>query len=320
MTVSFDYQTPERIALKRKAIPWPALKGKTLLDCGCDQAYWTSLAMADGAKMALGIDRNREMRGRGFVDLIAENSKRCPEASFKHFVMGRQWDHLGIFDVVLVLSVYHHIFEQCGDHLAIWHWLWRHCREQLLWEGPLDDSDVVVQINVRRPGYRRDAILFAADAFFETEMIGPALHEPHRFVYRFTPKEIPLKRYVGNVEKGSGGATIAFEFAEGRRIGEIEKALGFRPVPGSLNVRLFTDFDWNMKYYRVELMDVVNRAQGFASDWAPRWARLYPLSINGIAATALRFEGENYDKKFVELIAPYPLRERLTSNFVMVAQ
>jgi CTP-dependent riboflavin kinase len=117
---------------------------------------------------------------------------------------------------------------------------------------------------------------------------------------------------------GAGGATAAFEHAGGRRIGEIAEVLGWRPFPGSLNVRLEVPFDWNDGYYRAEILDVVERGRGLDVEWRPRWARFYPVTIDGVDACAMRFEGERYPAELVELIAPWRLRDRLTSGTARV--
>ena len=86
---------------------------------------------------------------------------------------------------------------------------------------------------------------------------------------------------------------------------EFQSLLGVRPVPGSLNVHLTEPFDWESRYYRAQLLDVVDRSAGLDSAWQPRWARIYPLAGE---VFAFRFEGETYQDDFVELIAGRQLR------------
>jgi SAM-dependent methyltransferase len=73
-----DYQTADRMAKKRRAIPLPELKGKRVLDVGCDYGWWCREASIAGAKYILGIDRGREVRmvqgGKAFVDLATRNN------------------------------------------------------------------------------------------------------------------------------------------------------------------------------------------------------------------------------------------------------
>lgn len=321
-----DYQTEKRMGLKCAAMPFPDFKGKRVLDVGTDHGYFAFLAADRGATEVLGLDRNRAVRGVE-TNLIEINRKASGDrpCRFEPINLGKQWKVFGRFDVILVMSVYHHIFQNCGDHRAIWFWLWQHCSAtgEVLWEGPLDDSDPVVRANVsdaNRGGYTKEAILAAASWFFAAEYIGPALHEPTRQVWRFRPHPINWQRHSGVMQAGAGGATKAFEYADGRRIGEIEQVLGWRPIPGSLNIRLDRPFGWDDGFYRAQILDVKDRSKGLQSDWEPRWARFYPLQIDGEDACAIRFEGEKYDPAFIELMAPDRLRDLVPGPRVVIAR
>lgn len=325
-----DYQTPTRMNAKLAAIPLPFLMGKSVLDVGTDMGFWAFLAASKGAQSVLGLDRNREVRNVGHVDLVELNRRRAAEegrhnARFEHVNLGKQWREFGRFDVVFCFSMYHHFYECCGDHAPIWFWLSRHCAldGQVLWEGPIDDTDPVVQRNVsddNREGYSREEIVDAASRYFDAERIGPALHEPTREVWRFRPKARDTKAVSGDLVKGAGGATAAFEHEGGRRIAEVESILGFRPVPGSLNLRLDHAFDWDEGYYRSQVLDVADRSAGLNSKWVPRWARFYPLTIDGVNAWAFRFEGEKYGQDFLELIAPERLRDKVKGPSATIAR
>lgn len=325
--MSGDYQTDKRMGLKLAAIPFPDFRGKTVLDVGTDHGFFAFRAAEQGASV-LGLDRNRDVRGER-IDLIARNTQRAAREGlrtrFEHIDIGKQWKLFGRFDVILVMSVYHHLYQNCGDHRPIWFWLWSQCKAagEVLFEGPLDDSDPVVQVNVsdtNRPGYTKEAILEAASAFFDAEYIGPALHEPTRQVWRFRPHLVQWQRHAGVLQAGAGGASKAFEYADGRRISEIERVLGFRPVPGSLNVQLDRPFAWDDGFFRAQILDVKDRAKGLQSEWEPRWARFYPLTIDGEDACAIRFEGERYDPAFLELIAPEKLRELVAGPQVTISR
>ncbi len=324
-----DYQTPTRMAAKLAAVPLPYMMGKQVLDVGTDMGSWAFLAASKGATRVLGLDRNRHVRGIGHVNLVELNRLRAANegrenVAFEEINLGKQWREFGVFDVVLCLSVYHHIYNNCGDHSSIWYWLSRHCAGQLIWEGPIDDSDPVVRHDVsaeNRAAYSREEIIDSASQFFDAERIGPALHEPTREVWRFKPKPAHRVSISARMVDGAGGATTAFEYANGRRIVEIEGILGFRPFPGSLNLHTHgNSFDWDRGYYRAQILDVKDRSAGFGSEWAPRWARFYPLAIEGINAWALRFEGERYQETLVELIAPVRLRGRISGPEVMLSQ
>lgn len=324
-----DYQTPERMALKERAVPLPDLFGKSVLDVGCDFGHWSFLAARAGAARVVGLDRNRTVKGHGPVNLVACNSAtarhdsalhRC---SFEKIEIGREWREFGTFDVVLVMSVYHHIFECAGgDHLPIWFWLWRQTSPGgiVLWEGPVGPVDSVVRRNVSRALHRRynkANILNAAEHYFKAEYIGPALHEATREVWRFTRLEREPVRTGAKIVSGAGGASKAFEYANGRRIGEVAAAFGFRPYPGSLNLRAAAPFDWSIGYYRSHLLDLRKRRAGLDSKWEPQWARFYPVRVNGIDAFAFRFEKERYPSNFVEVIAAQRLRDKLPDSVTL---
>lgn len=319
-----DYQTAERMALKLAAIPLPEFKGKRVLDVGCDHAAFSFLASERGAVDVLGLDRNRKVRGVD-TDLIAINRAAAVNTNcrFERIDIGRQWKVFGRFDVVLVMSVYHHLFNNCGDHRPIWFWLWQHCSAggEVLFEGPVDDSDVVVRANVSddlRPRYTLQAILEAASRYFAAEHIGPALHEPTRQVWRFRPHRPEWRSHLGTIVAGAGGATRAFEYADSRRVAEIERTLGWRPFPGSLNLSLDGPFGWDDGFYRARVLDVVDRAKGFESEWAQRWARFYPVRVDGEDACAMRFEGESYSENFMEVLARDRLRVLLAGPTVRI--
>jgi 2-polyprenyl-3-methyl-5-hydroxy-6-metoxy-1,4-benzoquinol methylase len=323
-----DYQTDRRMALKRQAIPLPSFTGKAVLDVGTDHAYWAFLAADLGASDVLGLDRNRNVQGVE-TDLIRLNmdeaEKRGAKTRFERINLGREWREFGRFDVILVMSVYHHIYEQCGDHRPIWFWLSRHCKAdgQIIWEGPIDDSDAVVRANVsegNRAGYSLDAILAAAGLYFEAEYVGPALHEPTRQVWRFRPK-VPLHcRCIGEMRIGAGGASAAFLHANGRRCQEVFDTLGFQPLPGSLNIQLAEPFDWERDFYRAKALDVAERGKGLNVEWLPRWARFYPVTVDGVPAFVFRFEGERYPESFVELIAAERLRDCIPGPTVQLCR
>lgn len=325
-TIVPDYQTPKRMAEKLAAIPLPDFEGKTVLDIGCDMGFWSFKAAEEGAVAVLGLDRNREVRGSGLVDLVAENNAAAIRARrpcrFENIDIGKQWREFGRFDAVMLFSVYHHIYANCGSHEAAWFWLSRHVEPDgvLLWEGPVDARDPVVRMNVPdhlRDGYTEKAILTEATRYFRMDYVGPALHEDHRFVYRCVPWERWEIALQGRrTSAGSGGATKAFLHANGRRMDEIERVLGVRPVPGSLNLHV-DGFDWDHDYYRAEILDVVSRRAGLDGEWAPRWARFYPLQMNGIPAWAFRFEGERYAGNFVELIAGERLSDHIQDEVIL---
>lgn len=292
----------------------PDWKGKTVLDIGCDFGFWSFLAAQNGATV-LGIDRSRDVRGIGHVDIPKLNNETAREndlkAGFIPMELGYQWHDLGQFDVVLMMSLYHHVFQNTGgDHESIWYWLRNTVGETLIWENPTEANDRVVQMNVNHylhPGYSEDIIKHFAEKYFSIDYEGPAVHETTRTVWKLTPKERKVKEYTGEVVNGAGGASKAFTYANDRRIEEIHSAVGSRPLPGSMNVILDEVFDWNSGYYRFGMLDVKDRSQGLESPWVTKAVRLYPVSVNGKRAWAMRFEGESYPLNFVELISDQKL-------------
>lgn len=308
--------------------------GKTVLDVGCDFGFWSFLASQNGASEILGLDRNRTVKGLGWVDLIEHNrqvARTYPmhnRIGFQRINIGRQWHEFGEFDTVLLLSLYHHIFQNCGEHEPIWFWLWRHCRETLIWENPVDTTDVVVQHDVERSKqhlYIKESILEAARRYFNVEVLGPAVHSPTREVWICTPHPKDPRAAVGDVIPGAGGATKAFEYLQGRRIKELEAVLGITPYPGSLNIRLDDPFGWDHMYYPAEILDVKDRKKGLESPWHGRRMRFYPVTVtrhpNIVAnipephykAYGMRFEGEHYPEDFLELVSPIRLRDKLST-------
>ena len=298
-----------RMSQKLEAIPLPDIKGKSVLDIGCDMGFW-SFKCAE-ADRVVGLDRSRSVKGH-FLDLIEYNRHvtntfdRYKHCEFYPINLGRQWKTYGEFDFVMLFSLYHHIFEQSKDHHPIWFWLWQHTKGELLWENPVDPKDRVVQINVSSD-YNQGDIFVSSLRFFDRDYIGPAKHEPHRFVYRFYPKELPKKVYTGYRSKGAGGASKAWAYADSRRTKEFKDAIGVEPIQGSINLRLTEPFDWDHGYYRTPILDVKDRSRGIDSPWEERWCRIYPLKANGVDAFAFRFEGERYPEWFMEIVSEHQI-------------
>lgn len=304
-------------------------RDKAVLDVGCDMGFWSFLAAGNyNAKLVVGLDRNRPVRGVGFTDLVAlntETAKSCllEFCEFYETEVGTQYHWFGRFDTVLMFSMYHHAYQAAGgDHNPVWYWLRRHLLDTgtLLWENPWDLQDGVADAHVKanRDGYNWAAMAEAFAPYFGMERMTSANHVLTRTLVKLTPKPMPERSFVARVKPGAGGASKAFMHADGRRIEEIRRALGFAPFPGSLNLELEEPFEWNRGYYRTQILDVVNRRdlRGLNQEWRHRWCRLYPVRINGANAYALRFEGEKYRDTLVELIAAVRLRDRITTELV----
>lgn len=312
-----------RMTDKLKAIPLPDLTGKRVLDIGCDHGFWTFLS-AEKAKKVVALDRGRPVQGE-YVDLVAKNAKTAADhniqnVEFRYMNFGKQWHDQGKYDVIYLFSLYHHIYQNTGgDHDSIWFWLSRQIEEdgELLWENPYSAEDSVVERNVDSRywgNYSLQNILKAAAKYFTYEYIGEALHEPTRKVYRFKPLPMPDRKYTGHTRSGAGGASKAFEYSGQRRVGEFKEVIGKEFYCGSLNVELDRDFHYDTDYFRCEILDVVKRGQGLDVEWQPRWARIYPLILNGHQGYAFRFEGESYPLNFVEVLASIRLRDYITTT------
>jgi len=315
-----DYQTTTRMVKKLTAVPLPEdFMGESVLDIGCESGWWCKLASDRGAGRVVGVDRGREVKGRGWVDLIAEcRARRWPRCEFVAANVGREWPTLGghPFDHVLCMSVYHHIWANCRSHREVWAWFHRVTGGVLWWEGPTGMEDPVAKACAAITGepYLRAPLERAADTYFARQVIGPAGHAATREVWVCSPQQI----LTGVVINGAGGATAAFQYQGGRRIKEIAALLGMEPYPGSLNVQLTEDFPWGNPPVVGMVSDVIYRGRGLAVPWAPREAWFYPVRIEGYRAYAFRFAGEKYSPRFVELIAPERLRDLLSGETAVV--
>lgn len=191
-----DYQTEKRMKDKREAIPLPDLMGKRVLDIGCDHGYWSHLASTMGASYVMGVDRGRFVRGAGHVRLAQQNDQQgWLNCEFVEYNLGKEWPQLGWFDVVFCFSVYHHWYPVARSHDKVWKWLWEHTSPggMVLWEGPYDIADPIIRQRLKEESlsvstYTRELITDAAERHFEVEIIGPAIHRPHREVWRCLPK------------------------------------------------------------------------------------------------------------------------------------
>lgn len=315
----------QRMADKLLAIPLPDLTGKTVLDVGCDHGFWSFLAANLGASSVLGLDRGRPVNGQ-FVDLVESNNAAAAKypvfknTRFERIDLGKQWLNFGRHDVIFMFSLYHHVYESAGgEHAPIWMWLHAHMANGgvLIWENPVDCSDSVVQANVseaHKKNYTLGKIMGAAHEYFDSEYVGPARHESTRSVYLFRPKQLDPVIFNGHAKSGAGGASKAFSFSGGRRAEEFKKALGVDPFHGSLNIHLDREFSWETGYYPIRILDVVDRAKGLESEWFERSGRVYPVDVGGIKGFAFRFDGESYDRAFVEVISEIKIRDAVNCD------
>src|SRR6185436_8416997 len=106
-----------RLDLKLKAFSKVLPKdftNHTVLDIGCDFGFWSFYSALNGAKEVLGIDRNREVRGQGIVNLVDLNTevveafpKLYGVCKFQECNIGHEFPDIGQFDIVYMCSLYH---------------------------------------------------------------------------------------------------------------------------------------------------------------------------------------------------------------------
>lgn len=302
--------TGPRLKTKRATIPLPDLHGKQVLDVGCHSGFWSLLSADLGAARVVAFDQNP-------VQSPASGHDRV---TFLQHRLGLQWHEFGRFDVIYLLSVYHHIYQAAGgDHAPIWYWLSRHLQKdgELLAELAVSAQDHTVYDMVHRTlhaNYTIEAILREASPYFFHEYIGHSKHEPHRDVYRFRPLAQTRHTSPALRESGSGMASKLMTYDNGARLTILEHILGWRPVAGTFN--LSGQFDWTQHYYRAKIPALVDRKNGVGSAMTPRWVLFYPLTVNGIKAAAMRFEEEYHPATFIEVIAPVMLSEQITGRAV----
>jgi SAM-dependent methyltransferase len=189
------------------------------------------------------------------------------------------------FDVILALSVLHH-FEDPLEGLEA---LRRRARKLLILEVP-HPEEILTKVASK---HRLAEIYRAAEAAAQGIIVEtPSTRQPDRFL-RSVFIIPPL--LVGRAEHGGGHHSSTQQ-----KLGDLfEEALGYRPFPGSLNVR--TD-------HRNDLEDphAIIRGEGQKS------YRLWPAKIEGleIPAHLMTFQ-KKPTRPILELLAPVCLRDHL---------
>lgn len=133
------------------------------------------------------------------------------------------------------------------------------------------------------------------------------LHQTLRFVMEATyPPSITLE---GTVFTGLGEGAYYISKEKYRK--QFMEKLGFDPYPGTLNLKLTTEYDLKTRneleaYPAVEIEGFMNEDRTFGS------VKCYPVivqnKVKGALITALR---SHYDVSVLEIIAPVPLRKAL---------
>lgn len=117
--------------------------------------------------------------------------------------------------------------------------------------------------------------------------------------------------YIGIVKDGAHGASRAFKFKDRLRIKEIEKIINYVAVPGTLNVTLNRNFDWESHLYLEGFLTDLQKQGDFIVLKGPRLMRFYPIQINNFQAHAVRFKDAPYQLNFMEIISFINLRNQL---------
>src|SRR5690606_4557002 len=94
-----------------------------------------------------------------------------------------------------------------------------------------------------------------------------------------------------------------------RRMLELKELLGFMPFPGTLNLSLDQDFDFDAPHIKADILDRTQKGRDFDHPWAPRPCKLWPMLIDGIPCWAIRFDDKKYRLNFAEIIADRRLRD-----------
>lgn len=197
---------------------------------------------------------------------------------------------LGAFDVVIALSVLHHM----SDWRESFRELRKAARRLLIVEVPHPDERLTTPAARRELG---DLYAEVTRATIDTLAVSPSTRQPDEYT-RQVQAVAPL--IVGSVVDGGG-----YHGDTQNRIGEtFERVLGYRPFPGSLNVRTDRPVELVNPYALVEDPD--------RDGWT---FRLWPCRIRGVAVPChLMTWRTTPDRPVVEILAPIRLRDYLESD------
>lgn len=118
--------------------------------------------------------------------------------------------------------------------------------------------------------------------------------------------------YIGTPRDGAAGASKAFVHERCRRMLELQQLIGIMPFPGTLNLALDRDFDFEAPHIHAEILDRAkrgNKFKPFDDPWEPRPCRLWPMTLDGKPCWAIRFDDNTYKFNFAEIIAAHRLRD-----------
>ena len=198
------------------------------------------------------------------------------------------------YDVVLALSVLHHM----SDWRDALREIRKLARRLVIVEVPHPDERLTTPAARNELG---DLYAEVIRATIDTLAVSPSTRQPDEFS-RLTQAVAPL--IVGTVTDGGG-----YHAGTQQRIGDaFEQVLGYRPYPGSLNVR--TD----------RILELVNpEAQVVDADRGGRIFRLWPCRLRGVPAPCHLMTWRTPPARPVlEVLSPVRLRDHLDGDEVEI--
>lgn len=117
------------------------------------------------------------------------------------------------------------------------------------------------------------------------------------------------------VIKGSGNCSVAWQAEGARLLGVLERALGWRPFAGTLNLRSAERIDWDRPHLRFQMHDLADQTRPASGGWTVHWFRAYRIRVEGVACVALRPDRGEWEfpppRDLIEVVADEKLRDRL---------
>jgi SAM-dependent methyltransferase len=165
------------------------IKDKRVLDIGCNKGLFSFIVKQHGAKYVRGIDPLESS-----ITLAKEIANTLKlEIDFRCEKFSKQLLSEEPYDIVLCLSSYHYLYQECQNHRAIFRMLSVIC-DEMYWENPWDMTDVTCKSKFdqlmpdRIPDYTREKILEALTRYFDYTFIG--VHNNRtRYALKLTKKK-----------------------------------------------------------------------------------------------------------------------------------
>jgi CTP-dependent riboflavin kinase len=256
----------------------------TVLDLGAASGYFSIRLTQDYGARCVAVDPTDHVRtARGLVAAVVQQA-----------VTPEDVRRLGTFDVVLGLSVLHHM-PYWRDMLAM---LNRITRSALIVETP-DSREVLKQAVARRDVPKIEDQLGAMGM----ELLGtaPSVWDSsiHRGLYVLRRRGLPTS---GTVFSGSGQNGVHV----GRTRDRLATMLGYTPFPGSLN--LLTKYAFRLGAHAMEFVDDRGKGGRRGGDY-----QIWHATVAGYDGPAhiMRPGTRGHGRQVLEVWAPVNLRERL---------